>query len=318
MLAFASHSAILPRNGRALAGLAAFAALLAGCGADEGLFGSKSAGTGSGTSGTTTGTAGGGGSGQGGAAAQGGGGAAPKGPRIRIHMSADTKPFAHDDGLSGQTPISHSSGLRKFELYRDDNDPSPLVVFDYGTGFVEAGYNDGDDTIAATVDPTTLTEGHYTRGRVVHSHVRYSIHATMHAQGYDFAGTFDNVEVLSDKTLLDGTLRDHGYYDYVFNAAGKSYPVTGENAPVPTYPGSGGFSVTFTNGQWAYWFPVDLTVKHDLSADVDVDMHVNMFESFRWQDQGAKGYKKGVFDVTPASFEPVERFGANSFVVSAK
>lgn len=316
MLASASHSAIIHRNGRsharALAGLAALAALLAGCGADEGLFGSASTASG------TTGTTGGGGSGQGGGAAQGGGGSAAGTRHIRIHLSADTKPFAHDDGLAGQTPISHSSGLRKFELYRDDNDPSPLVVFDYGTGFVEGGYNDGDDTVAATVDPTTLTEGHYTRGRVVHSHVRYSIHATMHAQGLDFAGTFDNVEVLSDKTLLDGTMRDHGYYAYVFNAAGKSYPVTGENAPVPTYPGSGGFSVTFTNGEWAYWFPVDLTVKHELSADVDVDMHVNMFESFRWQDEGTKGYKKGVFDVTPASFEPVERFGANSFVVSAK
>jgi hypothetical protein len=34
--------------------------------------------------------------------------------------------------------------------------PSPLTVFDGGAGFVEAGYEDGDDTVVATVDPKTL------------------------------------------------------------------------------------------------------------------------------------------------------------------
>jgi hypothetical protein len=237
------------------------------------------------------------------------------GPVVRIHMRANTKPFAHTDGLSGQTPIAHASGMRKFQLLKDASDPSPVTIFDYGTGFVEAGYNDGDDTVVATVPIKTLTTGVYTVGRTVHSHVRYQVSATVHAFGLNVPGTFDNVQVMSDDTLLDGVMRNAGHYDYRFTAAGQSYPATGENAPVPTYLDTGGFGVKFESGEWAYYFPVALTLSPDVPTDVDMVMEVNMYQSFRWQDQGGAGNAAGVFDVTPPTFEPVLRFGANSYAV---
>jgi len=73
-----------------------------------------------------------GGAGSGTTSANGGGGAAPSGPVVRIHMRADTLPFAHDDGLAGETPIAHASGMRKLQLFRDIDDPSPVTIFDCG------------------------------------------------------------------------------------------------------------------------------------------------------------------------------------------
>lgn len=247
-----------------------------------------------------------------------GGAGGSGGPVIRIHLKANTDPFTQTDGLSGETPLAHSSGMRKYQLFKDANDASPITVFDYGTGFVEAGYENGDDTVVATVDPKTLPEGLYTLGRVVHSHVRYRIAATLHSGALTLPGEFDNLQVLSDGTLIDGVKHDHGYYNYVFKTGNQSYPTTGTNAPVPTYAGTGGFSVKFENGEWAYYFPVHLTLVKNLPADIDMVMEVNMRECFRWEDQMTAGFAPGVFDVTPTTFEPVKKFGANSFAVYLK
>lgn len=266
--------------------------------------------------GTTSGTAGGSTSGtsSGGATTSGGtGGSGGEGPMIRIHLRANTKPFTHQDALAGETPLSHTSGIRKFQLLKQPGDPSPITIFDHGAGFVEAGYDDGDDTVVGSADPKKLTPGTYTQARVVHSHVRYRVAATVHANGLDLPGEFDNVQVLSDGTTLDGKTHDHGYYEYVFKFGNKSFPTSGENAPEPQVPSSGGFNVKLEGGEWAYYFPTNLTLTQDLPGDVDVVMEVNMFESFRWQDQEEMGFKPGVFDVTPTSFEPVKQFGANSF-----
>ncbi len=265
---------------------------------------------GGGGTGGDTGTGGGGGT------STSAGGEGGTGPVVRIHMRANTDPFPHDDGLAGQTPIAHSSGMRKFQLLKDASDPNPLTVFDYGDGFVEAGYNDGDDTVVGTVVTSTLPGGTYTVGRVVHSHVRYQVAATVHASGLDIKGQFDNVQVLSDGTTLDGVTYDHGHYEYTFHAGGQDYTKKGEGAPQPNYPASGGFSAGLEDGQWIYSFPVNLTIVPDTPFDVDMVMEVNMFESFRWTDQDGTGYQTGVFDVAPPTFEPVERFGANSFSVS--
>jgi hypothetical protein len=45
-------------------------------------------------------------------------------------------------------------------------------------------------------------------------------------------------------------------------------------------------------------------------------VEVNMSESFRWEDQALPGYTAGVYDTTPTSFEPIRRFGANSYVLT--
>jgi hypothetical protein len=259
-------------------------------------LGTTSGGGGSGTSssGSTTGS----------------GGAAT----IRIHLRANTKPFPHDDGLSGQTPLSHVSGIRSLKLLQQPGDPAPLTVFDHGSGFVEASYDDGSDTVVGSAEVSKLAPGVYTQARVVHSHVRYRVAATVHASGLDLPGEFDNVQVLSDGTTIDGKSHDHGFYAFVFKTGNKSFPTTGTNAPLPQVPSSGGFSAKLENGQWAYYFPTSVTLGKDTPGDLDVVLEVNMFESFRWEDQDAPDFAEGVFDVTPTGFEPVKQFGANSFL----
>lgn len=258
---------------------------------------------------------GGSGGGDGGEGGGGAGGVDPGGAQIHIHFRANTQPFSHADGLSGQTPLSHVSGLKKFELLTDDSDPEPLLVFDYGQEFVEVSYDDGADTVAYSLPAHALPIETYTVARVVHSHVRYRIEATMHNLGLHLPGEFDNLQVLSDDTLIDGELRQAGYYEYEFSTAGQTFPTSGENAPVPEWSETGGFSVKFEDGEWAYYFPVFLPLTPDVPEDVDVVLEVNMFESFRWQDQELPDYAPGVFDTTATSFEPVLRFGANSFQV---
>ena len=238
--------------------------------------------------------------------------------KIAIHFQSTTAPFAHNDGLSGQTPISHLSGVRSLELRRTLDDPSPVTVFDFGQKTVEISYANGADTLIYTADIKYLPKATYTIARVVHTYVRYQIASTMHEGGMNLPGTFDNVQVLSDGTLLDGTVRNHGYFEFLFKTGGQSFPSTGTNAPLPEWTGVGGFPVIFEKGQWAYQFPTNLVVDPDSNADFTLTFLSNMNESYRWADQDAPGYGKGVFDSTSTSFEPVKQFGANSFEIQFK
>ena len=256
------------------------------------------------------------GGGGGSTATDGGGGAGVGGANIEIHMRSSTAPFAHMDGLAGQTPTMHKSGVRSLTLFRQMGDPEPLEVFDFGQDSVEVDYADGADTLVYTAKAADLPQATFTVARVVHTYVKYDVAATMHYMGLTIPGNFDNMQVMSDGTLVDGTLRDAGYYEYTFNGANQSFPVSGTNAPVPEYDAGGGFNVVFEDGEWAYYFPVNLPVDPSLETDVSVILSVNMHESFRWQDQPTAGYATGVFDVTPTTFEPVLRFGANTFSLS--
>ncbi len=243
----------------------------------------------------------------------GSGGSTSSGANIEIHMRSSTAPFAHMDGLAGQTPSLHKSGVRSLTLFRQMGDPEPLEVFDFGQDSVEVDYADGADTLIYTAKAGDLPEATFTVARVVHTYVKYKVSASMHYMGFTIPGEFDNMQVMSDGTLVDGQLRDAGYYEYEFTGASQTFPVSGTNAPVPEYDAGGGFSVVFENGEWAYYFPVNLPVNPGLATDVSVVLGVNMHESFRWQDETMPGYATGIFDVTPTTFEPVLRFGANSF-----
>jgi len=268
--------------------------------------------------------AGGGGSDEGGGRDDGGGGDGDGGGgspatgtgNIEIRMRATTATFPHADGLSGQTPLAHSSGVRSLQLFESESDSEPLTVFDFGEESMEVSYADGADTLIYTAKAADLPLKTFTRARVVHSHVRYRVASTMHANGFDLPGEFDNLQVLSDGTLIDGQMRDHGYFEYEFEGGAQSFPLSGTDAPVPAWSGAGGFSVEFEDGEWAYYFPVNLPVNPDLDSDVAVIFVVNMHESFRWSDESAPDFSAGVFDTTPSTFEPVMRFGANSFALA--
>lgn len=243
--------------------------------------------------------------------------ALPAGPDVVIHIQATAAPVNHAEGDSGQTPSAHKNGIRRFSLMKGRNDPAPMLVFDHGDGFVEASYDDGADTVVGSAPVQSLTEGEYTFGRVVISHVRYSVKATMHYQGMSLPGEFHNVQVLSDKTTIDGQAHDHGWFRFVFALGTQEFPLEGSNpAFLPKSPTGAPIEVVLEEGETVLYFPLSISVSHAATDDVHMAIEFNVHESFRWQDQDEKDYKPGVFDSTPVVFEPVTRFGANSYTVS--
>lgn len=238
------------------------------------------------------------------------------GPVAQVVVRTNTDPFPHADGYAGQTSRDAYQGIRSFELLRGIDDPDPLVLFDHGDDPVEAGYNDGDDTLVGMVRLHGLRAGHYTMARSVVTHSRYRVDAVMHAGGYVLPGEFDNVQVLSDGTRIDGVIRPESWFRYVFRTGGMDFPLEGLGAPLPTEPTTtGGFSLSIEDGVAAYYYPVDITLVATATEDLVIVLEVNMFEAFRWEDQDLPGYTAGVFDSSPTASEPVRRFGANSLRV---
>ncbi len=85
---------------------------------------------------------------------------------------------------------------------------------------------------------------------------------------------------------------------------------------MPQTPEGGGISLESSGSETEYRFPVTLAIPQNVSANVTISFELNTHENFRWQDQADPGYQKGTFDATPVSYEPVMRFGANSFQMS--
>ncbi len=243
-----------------------------------------------------------------------GGGTTITGAKVEIHVRASTAAVPHNDGLSGQTPSDQQIGIRSLRLLKDAADKSPLLVFDHGGDAVLAGLNDKDDTVVATVAAKSLAAGRYTVARVGIGYVKYRVNATMHAMSQTVAGTFDNVQVLSNGTVVDGKTFDKGHYSFTFSVGGSPLATQpGEGGPVPQIPAGGGISLDVSGDESAYVFPVDVPVDPNVANDVKMIFELNTHENFRWEDQKIAGYAAGVFDVTPTTYEPVMRFGANSF-----
>jgi hypothetical protein len=235
---------------------------------------------------------------------------------VTIHLRATTAPFAHHDGFSGQTPSDQRLAIKSLSLGASADDPSPWLVFALGTDAVLAGVNDGDDSVIATVPDASLRPGSYSYAKVGVAYVRYSVAATVHADGLAVPGTFDSLEVLSSGTLLDGTTYSSGYSTFTFVVGSETFgPVTETSAPLPTSAGLG-IGLSIVDGQAAYGFPIAIEVARE-KGDFDLTMLANTNEDFRWKDEDEPGYAPGVFDVTPpSSYEPVEQFGPNSLTLS--
>jgi len=263
-----------------------------------------------------TGGAGSGGESSGGADTGGessGGGSGPGNPEVTVHITANTDAFPHEDGLSGQTAISASGGVRSLMLYRDAEDTEPLVLFDHGVNVVEVGYDDGDETEVAVVPTENMVAGSYTVARLSQSYSRYQVAATLHTLGGMYDGILDNVFVMADQTMLDGQMRDAGHYDFSFAGGGESFAIAGEDYPVPIYSFTAGAYAVVEDGEWAVYFPVAVEISDDASLDMDIVVDVNLDQAFRWTDLLVLGYEPGVFDVTEISYEPLVRFGGNHF-----
>lgn len=240
------------------------------------------------------------------------------GPSLHFRVRVNTKPFAHADGLAGQTSSNTFQGIRKLRIYKDATDTAPVTVFDHGKGFVEAGYDDGADTLVGSAKLSTIPIARYTLARITVTHSKFRVSSTMHVGTAAYPGTFDCVQTLSDDVTLDGVTHPATWYRYVFTTAGMPYPQEGMGAPLPTSPGTGGFTLKTEGGESYYEMPIDLTVVKDLAKDVTLVTTVNMDRSFRWEDQTLTGYAKDVYDTTPTDHEPIRRYGANSYVVTVE
>ena len=236
------------------------------------------------------------------------------GPLVHIHVRAVTSPVDHAPGSSGQTLSEYVTGYRSLTLLRSMSDAEPLLVFDYGQDFVEASHGDGDDTVVASVRAAELENGEFTIGRVVMSHVRYTVDSVLHYEGSAIPGQFQNTIVLSDDTMLHDMVRNRGWYRTAFRATGLDFPREGTDFPIPVLS-SGGISVVVENAEQVHVFPLALTVVSTITADEHIVMELNTHEAFRWTDQDMPNFEDGVFDVTLVGYEPVVQFGPNSFRV---
>lgn len=77
---------------------------------------------------------------------------------------------------------------------------------------------------------------------------------------------------------------------------------------------AGGFKLVTAGGHAYYEFAISpIVVDPGVANDVNVIFEVNTNLDFHWQDLPTAGYAPKVFDVEMATYEPVKKFGANSF-----
>lgn len=235
------------------------------------------------------------------------------GPKAFVRVRTTTAPFQHTDDLSGQTTRMTAQGVRSMRLLRYAGDPSPVVLFDHGAAYVEAGYDDGDDTLVGVVELSKLPPGTYTVAQSVVTHSRFLVSSTMHYSGLSLPGEFDCIQALSDGATLEGSVRARGWYRYTFEASGQSWTTEGANAPLPTDPTTGGFTLKSSGAESYYEIATALLVPDHVAHDLTIFIDVNMDHAFRWEDQALPDYAAGVYDTTPVSYEPIRRYGANSY-----
>ena len=126
---------------------------------------------------------------------------------------------------------------------------------------------------------------------------------------------FIDVVVFTNGTVIDGQAHDQGWYSSSFATGGMTYgPATG-TAPFPGVD-AGGFKLVTAGGRAYYEFAISpIIVDPAVTSDVNVIFEVNTNRDFHWQDLPNAGYATNVFDVEMTSYEPVKKFGANSFRV---
>jgi hypothetical protein len=235
---------------------------------------------------------------------------------VVLHVRATTKPVAHDDGLSGQTPRDEYIGYQGLQLMTSRDDPNPVTIFELPT-YVEARLNDGDDTILARTPAASLKAGSYSWARTFVTHARYKVNATVHDAGVDTAGEYETLLVLSDDTEVGGRKRKSGEAQTYFRAGGQTFGPTETTMVLPSRWEKGGMTFEIDRGRASYVYPVILLVDPTIGADVHVTFEVNMHECFRWEDQQGAAYQPGVWDVTLTGYEPVKQFQANGFTILA-
>jgi hypothetical protein len=230
-----------------------------------------------------------------------------------IVLHADQTPVAVDPSSSGETPTDQRIGFMGLRLLENAGDVAPLVVANLSAP-VDVGYNDGDDTVIATVPAKTLRAGHFTVAQVPIAYVRFTVGGTYHTADVAVPGDFSDVISMANGAMIDGASHDQGFWETAFSSSGgTTYGMQSGEHAVTAQPGAtSGITLDNTNSPSQYVFPTDLVVDPNLDHDVRVVFHVNTYQDFRWQDSSAAGYANGVFDVSASGMETVTQLGANS------
>jgi hypothetical protein len=237
----------------------------------------------------------------------------PGGPRLTLALRGSTTPVAHADGFSGQTPTRQIVAIKSLWLYKSATDPSPLKVLDLGAKSVETDLVTGQTSEIGTVALKSLAAGTYTIAKVGTAYVRYSVAARMHSV-VTTDGRYDNIQALSDGSVIDGQTRAKGWYRYAYAVGATTYGTQeGADAPLPQLPSTGGFALETTGPESFYVFPTSVVIDPNEPKDQRFVCEVNVHESVRWQDQAQPGYAEHVYDTTATTYEPVMAFGASSF-----
>jgi len=226
---------------------------------------------------------------------------------VNVHLTATAEPWKHNDGLAGQTPHGAVTGIRSLTLLDTGGRLDPLVVFDLGTEHVAAPQDPGSDTVVATVPVSGLVLGAYDRARVGVSFIQFSVMATAHLDPLQQMGPLEAVYVLADDTMFDGAVRQLGWSRFTFGSVAINNPVE-----IPAPPRGSPFDLIEVDGASFLEFDVSLLVDPSIDNDVNVTLQLNVHESFRWQDIERMG-DEDAFDITPTTFEPVLRVGANDY-----
>jgi len=176
---------------------------------------------------------------------------------------------------------------------------------------VVVGYDDGNETELARIDPADVRTGHYVTGRLVQDWSKFEVRATLHELTGATDGVLKVLQVTSEGAMVDGTAMPLGQFAHVFEAPGRleSYEGTSE---VPDYSATAEAEAYLEDGLWAVYFPVDVEVEAGLGGTIEIE--VNMDQAFRWSDMPAIGNEDDVYDIAPPLYEPVEQFGGNRFL----
>ncbi len=232
---------------------------------------------------------------------------------LTVMFGASGDGHAHSDALSGQTPRSVRAGVRSLTLI-DESSGEGWVLFDHGPGGQEVAWDAGANTVIAVIPPAAVKAGHYTRARMVQDWSRFTIDATLHEGADAMAGTLTGLQVTSEGAVVEGSARPQGYYEQTFSGPGVEREFSGDDAPLADQSQTAGAEAIIENGQWAVYFPLDLSVEAEATGVLNV--RANMSEAFRWEDLPMSGFEAGAYDMTPPLYEPVLQFGANRFDVT--
>ena len=267
-----------------------------------GSSGGTDAAAGSGGTGT-------GGTGTGGTGTGGTGGASPSG--LSVVLAASTASFPHQDSLASQTAMKVSAGVKTLQLLDDQG--GVFTLFEASGDATVVSYDDGASTALSSLEQNQVRAGHYTKARIVQDWSRFEIGATLHELSASTPGTLAILQITSQGVTVGGEAHAAGDYEHVFTSGGTSKPFKG-SAPIPETSKTAEAEAIVENGQWAVYFPIDLTVTAATAGTLTIV--ANMDHAFRWTDTPGLENQPDVYDIAPPLYELVEQFGANRFELS--